>query len=140
MCGIAGIIDLSGERRPVPHGAIQAMARAIVHRGPDEDGFLELPGLALANRRLSIVGLVDARPDPLGINHLFTFFSMPGPVTCFAGVQALTPGHYLEVFRGGNGEPGRVTDHTYWQIDFPDAGDEDRRAPAKLVDEFNDLL
>src|ERR1700722_8559096 len=61
MCGIAGIIDLSGQRRPVPSGAIQAMASAIVHRGPDEDGFLELPGLAFANRRLSIVGLFDGR-------------------------------------------------------------------------------
>jgi asparagine synthase (glutamine-hydrolysing) len=65
MCGIAGIIDLSGERRPAPHGAVQAMARAIVHRGPDEDGFLELPGLSFANRRLSIVGLADGR-QPIG--------------------------------------------------------------------------
>src|SRR5437588_5929335 len=61
MCGTAGIIDLSGQRRPVPAGAIRAMAEAIVHRGPDEDGFLEQPGLALANRRLSIVGLSDGR-------------------------------------------------------------------------------
>src|SRR6516164_4598511 len=61
MCGIAGIIDLSGERRLVPPGAIRAMASVIVHRGPDEDGFLELPGLAFANRRLSIVGLFDGR-------------------------------------------------------------------------------
>src|SRR5829696_900781 len=61
MCGIAGIIDLSGQRRPLPHGALRAMADAIVHRGPDEDGYLELPGLGLANRRLSIVGLHDGR-------------------------------------------------------------------------------
>src|SRR5262249_30424523 len=37
------------------------MARALVHRGPDEDGFLVGPGLALASRRLSIVGLADGR-------------------------------------------------------------------------------
>ena len=37
------------------------MAQAIVHRGPDEDGFLERPGLHLASRRLSIVGLADGR-------------------------------------------------------------------------------
>ena len=61
MCGIAGIIDLSGQQRRVPDGAVAAMAEAIVHRGPDEDGFLELPGLAFANRRLSIVGLFDGR-------------------------------------------------------------------------------
>ena len=37
------------------------MARAIVHRGPDEEGFLERPGIALASRRLSIVGLADGQ-------------------------------------------------------------------------------
>lgn len=37
------------------------MADAIVHRGPDEDGYLEEPGIGLANRRLSIVGLLDGR-------------------------------------------------------------------------------
>ena len=51
MCGIAGIIDLSGYRA-VPEGVIQAMSRALIHRGPDEEGFLQRPGLALASRRL----------------------------------------------------------------------------------------
>src|SRR5438552_3564040 len=60
MCGIAGGIDLSG-RRPFPAGALKRMADALVHRGPDEDGYLELPGLGLASRRLSIVGLADGR-------------------------------------------------------------------------------
>src|SRR4051794_13921374 len=60
MCGIAGVVDLT-DRRPVPPGVIETMAEAIVHRGPDEDGFLVRPGLALASRRLSIVGLADGR-------------------------------------------------------------------------------
>src|SRR5881275_1616885 len=60
MCGIAGMIDFSG-RRPVAPGVMRSMAQAIVHRGPDEDGFLEAPGVGLANRRLSIVGLSDGR-------------------------------------------------------------------------------
>src|ERR1700747_2226016 len=60
MCGIAGIVDLTG-KRPLPVGSLQRMARALVHRGPDEDGFLERPGLGLASRRLSIVGLADGR-------------------------------------------------------------------------------
>ena len=61
MCGIAGIVDLSGRRRTVPAGVIRAMADAIVHRGPDEDGYLERPGLSFASRRLSIIGLADGR-------------------------------------------------------------------------------
>src|SRR5881392_3123277 len=60
MCGIAGIIDLSGHQT-VPEGAIQAMSMALFHRGPDEEGFLIQPGLALASRRLSIVGLADGQ-------------------------------------------------------------------------------
>jgi asparagine synthase (glutamine-hydrolysing) len=60
MCGIAGMIDLAGQR-PVPEGSIQRMARALLHRGPDEEGFLIRPGLALASRRLSIVGLADGQ-------------------------------------------------------------------------------
>src|SRR6516225_8809255 len=60
MCAIAGIMDLV-DQRPVPPEAIRAMAGVLTHRGPDEDGFLERPGLALASRRLSIVGLADGR-------------------------------------------------------------------------------
>src|SRR5689334_9549381 len=60
MCGIAGMIDLSGQRT-APHGVVARMAEAIYHRGPDEDGFLTETGLELANRRLSIVGLADGQ-------------------------------------------------------------------------------
>ncbi len=259
MCGIAGIVDLSGKRRPAPAGAVRAMADAIFHRGPDEDGYLERPGLAFASRRLSIVGLsdgrqpvfnedrsvavvfngelfdypemkaelerrghrftthcdteivphrwedhqegmfehlrgqfavalwdekrrrvvlgrdrvgicplywtrqagpdgewllfaseikallasgmVEARPDPLGINHLFTFFGQPGPVTCFQGVQALVPGHYLTIQLGGDGEPARVSEQTYWRLDFPDWGHEySGSSPQALVEEFEAVL
>ncbi len=257
MCGIAGVVDLTA-RRPVPAGVVRRMADAIIHRGPDESGYLEVPGLSLANRRLSIVGLADgqqpignedgtvyvvfngelfdypelkaelqgrghrfathcdteiiphlweeyqegmferlrgqfalalwdsrrrqlvlgrdrfgicplfwtrqddwllfgseikailasgmvkARPDLRGINHAFTFFSLPGPVTCFAGVESLLPGHYLHVPLGeaaGAPDAAPVRDRIYWQIDFPDLGDEDPgRDPRKLVDEFEDVL
>ena len=258
MCGIAGIVDLSG-KRPVPAGMLRAMAAAMIHRGPDEDGFLELPGLGLASRRLSIIGLadgrqpisnedhsvfvvyngelfdyrerkaelegrghrfathcdteiiphlwedhqestferlrgqfavalwdqnrqrlvlardrfgicplywtrqrtadgewllfaseikallatglIDARPDVRGINHIFTFFSLPGPVTCFEGIQALPPGHFLSVQFGQAGGKTRVHEQTYWQIDFPDRGDEDPgRDSKKVIDEFEKIL
>src|SRR5947199_8224710 len=60
MCGIAGILPLTREA-PVPAGAVRHMADAIVHRGPDEEGFLTRPDVALASRRLSIVGLADGQ-------------------------------------------------------------------------------
>src|SRR5262245_12491899 len=259
MCGIAGMIDLSGERA-APVGVVPAMARAIVHRGPDDDGFLERPGLHLASRRLSIVGLadgkqpianedrtvftvfngelfnysdkrpelegkghvfrthtdtellphlweeyrekmfehikgqfafclwdgrtnevilardragicplfytvvkhdgtnwllfasemkalfasglVDRRPDMQGLNHIFTFFAMPGPTTVFAGIKCLGPGRYLH-FKLGNGltPEQATTQKTYWQVTYPDRGHEDYgRDEEKVVDGFEDVL
>jgi asparagine synthase (glutamine-hydrolysing) len=63
MCGLAGIIDLKGKREP-DHAKVERMARALTHRGPDEDGFLFAPGFGLASRRLSIVG-IDNGQQPL---------------------------------------------------------------------------
>jgi asparagine synthase (glutamine-hydrolysing) len=255
MCGIAGIVDLSGAARPTPAGAIDAMAAAIVHRGPDEDGFLRQPGLAFASRRLSIVGLADgrqpihnedgsvavvfngelfdypemraelegrghrfathcdteliphrwedhqeeffahlrgqfafalwdsrrrriilardrfgicplywtrqgdwllfasevkallasgmveAKPDPQGVNHLFTFYALPGPVTCFAGIQLLPPGHYLRIQFGADGQAAEVGERVYWQMDFPDRGHEDYASSGRqLADRFEEVL
>ena len=60
MCGIAGSIDLAGQRQP-DKAQLRRMAAALVHRGPDDSGFLFEPGIGLAHRRLSIVGLEDGR-------------------------------------------------------------------------------
>ena len=252
MCGIAGVLDLSGER-PVPGQVIRAMARALTHRGPDEEGFLQRPGVALASRRLSIVGLADgqqpvtnedqtvvavfngelfdykeerislekrghrlvthcdteilphfweesrekmferlrgqfavaiwdtrrrqlvlgrdrfgiaplywsvqgdwflfaseiksllasglvpARPDRRGIDRIFTFSAMPGPVTCFEGVHMLPPAHYLQVSPGC--QRSEIESRAYWEMDFPNQGDEDPITDAgRLVDDFEQVL
>jgi asparagine synthase (glutamine-hydrolysing) len=257
MCGIAGMIDLGG-KRPVPRSAVRAMAAALVHRGPDEDGYLIRPGIALASRRLSIIGLADGRQpianetrdvfvvfngelfdyreqraelrgrghrlatqcdtelvphlwedhqegmferlrgqfalalwdagrqrlilgrdrfgicplywarrdnwllfaseikallasglitaqvDLQGLNHLFTFFALPGPVTCFQGIRLLLPGHYLRIQTGrrvaSGGAPASIEDRTYWEIDFPERGQESPGRMPQLVDEFEALL
>lgn len=87
-------------------------------------------------------GMVDAKADPRGLNHLFTFFGIPGPVTCFAGVNILLPGRYLTVTPGRSGGPDQAfRQQIYWQVDFPDAGEEMRVTdPSKLVDGFEDVL
>lgn len=56
MCGIAGWIDLAGERQP-DERLVRAMAEAIRHRGPDGEGFHFAPGVGLAHRRLAIIDL-----------------------------------------------------------------------------------
>ncbi len=256
MCGIAGLIDLSQQQRTAPEAIVRTMARAIVHRGPDEEGFYFRPGLALASRRLSIVGLADgqqpvtnedgkivavfngelfdhlekraelearghrlvkhcdteiiphlweehqramferlrgqfaialwdenerrlmlvrdrfgicplywtrqgdwllfaseikallasgmvpAKPDRRGIDHVFSFAALPGPITCFDGVQLLRAGHWLEIAPATeSGRSAEVTERAYWQMDFPDLGQEERgQDPRKLVDEFEQLM
>ncbi|HEX7262078.1 MAG TPA: asparagine synthase (glutamine-hydrolyzing), partial [Luteolibacter sp.] len=255
MCGIAGAIDLAG-RREVPDGVIERMSRALVHRGPDEVGFLRRPGLAFASRRLRVVGLADGqqpmtnedgsihvvyngelfdhvekraellarghrlhthcdteiiphlweesdqdtflrlrgqfaiaiyderrhqitlgrdrfgisplywtrqgdwllfaseikgllaagmftpKADPRGIDSVFTFAAMPGPITCFEGVQLLGAGHYLQISpcNEGTGEPV-IREQAYWQMDFPNQGDENPETDArKLTDQFEEIL
>lgn len=59
MCGICGVAFAS--RGAEAESRVRAMASAMRHRGPDEDGFLvseaRAPGLALGMRRLSIIDL-----------------------------------------------------------------------------------
>jgi asparagine synthase (glutamine-hydrolysing) len=237
---------------------VAAMADAIYHRGPDEDGFLRRDGVALANRRLSIVGLGDgrqpisnedqsvwvvfngelfeypeqkaaleakghrfrthtdtellphlweeygdgmlehvrgqfafclwdtkknvlilardrvgicplfytirrdgdgwqllfasevkgllasgvvpARPDRRGLNHVFTFFAVPGPVTCFENITLLPPGQYLKIALGPNTRPEDVKPRFYWRLDFPDRGHEEDGDSKTIVDRFEQVL
>ncbi|CAN5304975.1 amidotransferase 1, exosortase A system-associated [soil metagenome] len=56
MCGIVGFI-YSDRERPAEREILEAMNRAILHRGPDEDGVLLDANAALAMRRLAIVDL-----------------------------------------------------------------------------------
>jgi asparagine synthase (glutamine-hydrolysing) len=55
MCGIAGIVRWDGA--PVAEQEIRAMCSAIVHRGPDDEGVYLADGVALGQRRLSIIDL-----------------------------------------------------------------------------------
>jgi asparagine synthase (glutamine-hydrolysing) len=55
MCGIVGVLDLSG--RPVDPGVLARMTGKLVHRGPDSCGSFSEGGMALGFRRLSIIDL-----------------------------------------------------------------------------------
>ncbi len=54
MCGIVGIFHFDRER-PVVAADLRAMADRIVHRGPDDSGFLVEGNLGIGMRRLSII-------------------------------------------------------------------------------------
>jgi asparagine synthase (glutamine-hydrolysing) len=56
MCGICGQFNF-GNQAPVQRRDIEAMAKSIAHRGPDDDGFYISGPLGLGFRRLSIIDL-----------------------------------------------------------------------------------
>jgi asparagine synthase (glutamine-hydrolysing) len=85
-------------------------------------------------------GLVDTKVDLFGINHVWTFFGVPGPTTCFQGVSALLPGHLIST-RVTGGERLQVQPRSYWRMNFPDVGQEDdSRSEAALVDEYSNVM
>jgi asparagine synthase (glutamine-hydrolysing) len=64
MCGIAGIVDPTMSSSEIRR-ALERMANAIWHRGPDEGGFFVRDGAGLAIRRLSIID-VGGGHQPIG--------------------------------------------------------------------------
>jgi len=62
MCGIAGIVERD-QRKPISSERLLKMVRVLTHRGPDDEGYVGLPGVGLAMRRLAIVD-VDGGHQP----------------------------------------------------------------------------
>src|SRR5215210_2366092 len=60
MCGIVGIVE-SDLSRPIVADELDRMVRTLVHRGPDDEGHVTLPGVGLGMRRLSIVDLAGGQ-------------------------------------------------------------------------------
>jgi asparagine synthase (glutamine-hydrolysing) len=82
-------------------------------------------------------GEVPARPDPRGLDQLMTFFAMGTRRTMFANVQSLLPGHYMRIAFRQDGKPAEIVERQYWDLDFPDAGQEENpRDITPLLDEF----
>lgn len=59
MCGITGFVN--SNREAVDRSVLEAMNRAIFHRGPDEDGFYVKEHVGLAMRRLAIIDLASGQ-------------------------------------------------------------------------------
>src|SRR4030095_11820936 len=63
MCGIYGFFSFTKRREP-DQASLARMGRAIVHRGPDDEGRYCNDGIALGMRRLSIIDL-DGGHQPI---------------------------------------------------------------------------
>ena len=82
----------------IDRGVVKAMADTIVHRGPDDEGYYQAPGVGLAARRLSIIDL-SAGHQPM-TNEDGKPVSEAGP-SIPVEIQGLQ-----EVPRAGDGLPG----------------------------------
>ncbi|EQD39420.1 asparagine synthetase, glutamine-hydrolyzing, partial [mine drainage metagenome] len=65
MCGIAGFVSFDGHARDEAGARLKRMTDAIIHRGPDEEGYFVDDHAALGHRRLSIIDLSSGQ-QPMG--------------------------------------------------------------------------
>ena len=74
MCGICGISH--ADNRVPERGLIEKMTGAILHRGPDSDGFYVNAGIGLGVRRLAIIDVAGGdQPIPNEDESLWVIFN-----------------------------------------------------------------
>ena len=61
MCGVAGIVALSGSATAPQRAELMRMATALQHRGPDQLGLYARGPAGLAHARLSIIDLAGGK-------------------------------------------------------------------------------
>jgi asparagine synthase (glutamine-hydrolysing) len=93
MCGITGIVDLTGQR-PVDEARLRAMNASLRHRGPDGDGFHVEPGVGFGHRRLAIIDLEGGK-QPLYNEDGTVVVTFNGEIFNYQGVEQelLARGH-----------------------------------------------
>ncbi len=85
MCGICGIVDF--EATPL-RSSVEAMNRALVHRGPDMEGIEEFQECVLGHRRLSILDLSEAARQPMVLSEKGLALVFNGEIYNFQTLRA----------------------------------------------------
>lgn len=101
MCGIAGFVG-GGDRE-----VLEAMTRTLVHRGPDDEGFLLDGDVGLGMRRLSIVDVAGGH-QPLRNEDGSVAAIFNGELYNHAELRRELPGHVL-----ASGSDGEILPHLY---------------------------
>ena len=89
MCGICGIVDLTGN--PDAH-AVEAMTQALLHRGPDTGGIHEYPDCIFGHRRLSILDLTESAKQPMISQDGMTALVFNGEIYNFQEIRSRLEG------------------------------------------------
>ena len=129
--------------------ALFDFAKRVVILARDRVGICPLIGRGRAtsfisaprSRRCSPPAPCRPVADVRGLDHLFTFFALGSRRTMFEGVQSILPGHYLRIAFNRDGRAAEPVERRYWDLDFPDWGDEDDASdPTALIDEFEETF
>jgi asparagine synthase (glutamine-hydrolysing) len=96
MCGICGQYNF-GTLAPVHRRDIQAMTKAIIHRGPDDEGFYIAGPLGFGFRRLSIIDLTGGH-QPMSDQEESVWVIFNGEIYNFLELRRELEG-YGHVFR-----------------------------------------
>jgi asparagine synthase (glutamine-hydrolysing) len=86
MCGICGIIQ-SDENKTSSQDVLQAMARLMKHRGPDDEGYHAESGASLGFRRLSIIDLAGGH-QPMSNEDDSLWITFNGEIYNFQELRA----------------------------------------------------
>src|SRR5215510_1000632 len=86
MCGIAGLLTLGG--KVVSHEEVQSMCDAMVHRGPDDDGYYAASEVVLGMRRLSIIDIAGGH-QPVHNEDRSVWVVFNGEIYNFQGLRRL---------------------------------------------------
>ena len=62
MCGIVGLVD---QKKNINENILEQMTRALIHRGPDDEGYHIDRNIGLGHRRLSIIDLSQNAKQPM---------------------------------------------------------------------------
>ena len=71
MCGILAHVAFKEDKR-IPEATVSALARLLVHRGPDSGGVFLRDNVALAVRRLSIIDLAGGEQPVFSADNRYT--------------------------------------------------------------------
>ncbi|MGC9950224.1 MAG: asparagine synthase (glutamine-hydrolyzing) [Bryobacteraceae bacterium] len=93
MCGIAGLFRTGGDTTPADRAAVERMASAQTHRGPDDAGLFQDARVVLGHRRLSIVDLSPAGHQPMSNEDGAVWVAYNGEIYNYAELAADLPGH-----------------------------------------------
>jgi asparagine synthase (glutamine-hydrolysing) len=93
MCGIAGLFRTGGDTTLADRRAVEQMATAQFHRGPDDGGLFQDARVVLGHRRLSIIDLSPTGHQPMSNEDGKVWVTYNGEIYNYAELAAELHGH-----------------------------------------------